>query len=245
MWQRIVSHSDHSGRPQPLISAAGSLVVRRLRMVATWHVSKTPHSRSDPTNAEQASEWDGATVSTGEVPPGVRAPPGVFEHHAGRRGIPPRPVPRRRLWDRGNDPHPRSVAVDGSAVGITCRWRTTPDHPDGAEIGGTLLAPGVWATGVDTEVKRLLLAVLFRHGAAWVQLRTDERNQRSAAAILKLGATEHAQPRVSTSFAGTAPSAAAAIFRIARPGTSPSSSRSSLRTTSSTSGHSPRAWTRA
>jgi RimJ/RimL family protein N-acetyltransferase len=35
-----------------------------------------------------------------------------------------------------------------------------------------------------------LLAVLFEHGAQWVQLRTDERNGRSAAAIRKLGATD-------------------------------------------------------
>jgi RimJ/RimL family protein N-acetyltransferase len=65
----------------------------------------------------------------------------------------------------------------------------TPD-PAGAEIGGTLLDPGVWGTGVNTQVKRLLLALIFRHGAQWVQLRTDERNRRSAAAIRKLGATD-------------------------------------------------------
>ena len=45
-------------------------------------------------------------------------------------------------------------------------------------------------TGVNTKVKRLLLAVIFTHGAQWIQLRTDERNERSAAAIRKLGATE-------------------------------------------------------
>jgi RimJ/RimL family protein N-acetyltransferase len=58
------------------------------------------------------------------------------------------------------------------------------------EVGGTLLGPGVWGTGVNTEVKRLLLAVMFRQGAEWVRLRTDVRNGRSAAAIRKLGATE-------------------------------------------------------
>jgi RimJ/RimL family protein N-acetyltransferase len=45
-------------------------------------------------------------------------------------------------------------------------------------------------TGVNTDVKRLLLAVIFGHGGQWVQLRTDERNGRSAAAIRKLGATD-------------------------------------------------------
>jgi RimJ/RimL family protein N-acetyltransferase len=75
------------------------------------------------------------------------------------------------------------------AVGITSVV-FDPEDPAGAEIGGTLLDPRVWGTGVNTEVKRLLLAVLFDHGAQWVQLRTDERNRRSAAAILKLGASE-------------------------------------------------------
>ena len=94
-----------------------------------------------------------------------------------------------------------------------------PDDPAGAEVGGTLLAPGVWGTGVNTEVKRLLLAVIFRHGAQWVQLRTDERNRRSAAAIRKLGATdlgirqEHLVRRDGTRRRSR-------IFRLDRPGPS-------------------------
>lgn len=82
-----------------------------------------------------------------------------------------------------------TIRRNGRAVGITSVL-FDPDDPAGVEVGGTLLAPGVWGTGVNTEVKRLLLAVIFRHGAQWVQLRTDERNGRSAAAIRKLGATE-------------------------------------------------------
>ncbi|MCW2931272.1 MAG: hypothetical protein JWM19_2234 [Actinomycetia bacterium] len=82
-----------------------------------------------------------------------------------------------------------TVREGGRAVGITSVL-FDPNDPAGAEVGGTLLDPGVWGTGVNTEVKRLLLAVLFRHGAHWVQLRTDERNGRSAAAIRKLGATD-------------------------------------------------------
>jgi N-acetyltransferase len=81
-----------------------------------------------------------------------------------------------------------TVRQDRRAVGITS-VRFDPHDPAGAEIGGTLLDPGVWGTGVNTAVKQLLLAVIFRHGAQWVQLRTDERNGRSAAAIRKLGAT--------------------------------------------------------
>jgi RimJ/RimL family protein N-acetyltransferase len=82
-----------------------------------------------------------------------------------------------------------TVREGGRAVGITSVL-FDPHDPGGVEVGGTLLDPGVWGTGVNTEVKRLLLAVIFRHGAQWVQLRTDERNGRSAAAIRKLGATD-------------------------------------------------------
>jgi RimJ/RimL family protein N-acetyltransferase len=82
-----------------------------------------------------------------------------------------------------------TVRQDGHVVGITSVQFDAHDAA-GAEVGGTLLDPGVWGTGVNTEVKRLLLAMIFRHGAEWVQLRTDERNGRSAAAIRKLGATD-------------------------------------------------------
>jgi N-acetyltransferase len=109
-----------------------------------------------------------------------------------------------------------TIRQGGHAVGITSVL-FDPHDPAGAEIGGTLLGPGVWGTGVNAEVKRLLLAVIFRHGAQWVQLRTDERNRRSAAAIRKLGATdlgirqEHLIRRDGTGRRSR-------IFRLDRPG---------------------------
>ena len=111
-----------------------------------------------------------------------------------------------------------TVRQAGRAAGITSVL-FDPHDPAGAEVGGTLLDPGVWGTGVNTEVKRLLLAVLFRHGAQWVQLRTDERNGRSAAAIRKLGATDlgiRQEPLVRRD--GTR--RRSRIFRLGRPGPS-------------------------
>ena len=71
---------------------------------------------------------------------------------------------------------------DGRVVGTTSVFYGADfygaDDPAGVEVGATQFAPSVWGTGVNTEVKRLLLAVIFRHGAQWVQLRTDERNRR-------------------------------------------------------------------
>ncbi len=82
-----------------------------------------------------------------------------------------------------------TVRQGGRAVGMTSVI-FDPADPAGVEVGGTQLDPGVWGTGVNTEVKRLLFEVIFQHGAKWIQLRTDERNGRSAAAIRKLGAAD-------------------------------------------------------
>jgi RimJ/RimL family protein N-acetyltransferase len=82
-----------------------------------------------------------------------------------------------------------TVLSNDRAVGVTSIL-FDPADPEGVEIGGTLLAPRVWGTGVNTKVKRQLLASIFRCGAQWVLLQTDERNERSAAAIRKLGATD-------------------------------------------------------
>jgi RimJ/RimL family protein N-acetyltransferase len=96
-------------------------------------------------------------------------------------------VIRSRLTDGYRETF--TIRQGGRAVGITSVL-FDPQDPAGVEVGGTLLGPGVWGTGVNTDVKRLLLAVIFRHGAQWIQLRTDERNGRSAAAIRKLGAAD-------------------------------------------------------
>ena len=81
------------------------------------------------------------------------------------------------------------VRRGGRVVGMTSVV-FDPHDPAGVEVGGTQYDPTVWGTGVNTEVKQLLFAVIFRHGAQWIQLRTDERNGRSAAAIRKLGARD-------------------------------------------------------
>jgi RimJ/RimL family protein N-acetyltransferase len=94
----------------------------------------------------------------------------------------------------------RSKMADGNRVTFTVRQGGRvvgmtsvlfdPQDPAGVEVGGTQFSPDVWGAGVNTQVKRLLFEVIFRHGAQWIQLRTDERNGRSAAAIRKLGARD-------------------------------------------------------
>jgi RimJ/RimL family protein N-acetyltransferase len=58
-----------------------------------------------------------------------------------------------------------------------------------AHIGWTAWDPRVWAGAVNPEAKLLMLGTAFAHGFGRVKLQADARNDRSRAAILKLGAT--------------------------------------------------------
>ena len=87
----------------------------------------------------------------------------------------------------------RRVA-DGRLVGCTRylelrRWRGRA-QPDEVEIGGTWLAADAQRSPVNTEAKLLLLTHAFD---VWdvvrVALATDARNERSRAAIARLGAS--------------------------------------------------------
>lgn len=60
---------------------------------------------------------------------------------------------------------------------------------ESAHLGWTAWTPSVWRTAVNPEAKLLMLDHLFAHGFGRVKLQADELNERSRAAILKLGAT--------------------------------------------------------
>jgi N-acetyltransferase len=96
---------------------------------------------------------------------------------------------------------PFAIRWQGQVVGTTSysdfqpwEWgagnaRQRSDRPDALEIGYTWLAASAQRTRCNTEAKYLLLAYAFD---AWnvyrVTFRTDERNERSRAAIQRLGA---------------------------------------------------------
>lgn len=80
-------------------------------------------------------------------------------------------------------------ARSGKAVGST-RYLDIRPHDRGVEIGWTWLSREVWRTPINTECKYLLLRRAFEElSALRVQLKTDERNERSRAAILRIGAS--------------------------------------------------------
>ncbi len=111
-----------------------------------------------------------------------------------------------------------------TALPFTVRLEGGPDHGtivgatklgdldlarESAHIGWTAYDPRVWGTAVNPEAKLLLLGLAFSHGFGRVKLQADERNARSRAAILKLGAkfegiTRREQPRADGSWRDSA-----------------------------------------
>ncbi len=78
--------------------------------------------------------------------------------------------------------------ASGAMVGST-RFMRMSEANARVEIGGTFYATSVQRTGVNTEVKLLLLTHAFDVlGCQCVQFRTDLLNRRSQAAIERLGA---------------------------------------------------------
>ena len=92
-------------------------------------------------------------------------------------------------------PYVQRRVVDNALVGMT-NYIAISDRltgevpPSGVEIGGTWLCAEAQRTQINTDAKLLLLRYAFE---TWhvsrVQIKTDARNERSRAAILRLGAT--------------------------------------------------------
>jgi len=76
---------------------------------------------------------------------------------------------------------------DGQVVGTSTYFTTSAKH-GGVEIGATFLRPDVRASAVNPESKVLMLSHAFDCGAVRVQFKVDSRNERSQAAVTKLGA---------------------------------------------------------
>jgi RimJ/RimL family protein N-acetyltransferase len=76
---------------------------------------------------------------------------------------------------------------DGRVVGMSSYFMASAKHR-GVEIGATFLHPDVRATSVNPEAKLLMLGHAFDSGAIRVQFTVDLRNERSQAAVAKLGA---------------------------------------------------------
>ena len=81
-----------------------------------------------------------------------------------------------------------AACKDNKLVGVTAYLR--PDAANGTvEIGGTYIGPPVRGTDYNRRMKRLLIEHAFDCGFQRIEFRVDERNLRSQAAVMKLGAT--------------------------------------------------------
>ena len=79
-------------------------------------------------------------------------------------------------------------ADDGTLVGTSTLGEY--DLPnEAAHIGWTAWDPRVWGTAVNPEAKLLMLGHAFDSGIGRVKIQADARNDRSRAAIAKMGAT--------------------------------------------------------
>ena len=85
-------------------------------------------------------------------------------------------------------PFAQVEAASGRAVGITT-YRDVDERHRTLEIGGTWIGRPWWRSAINTEAKLLFLGHAFETLAAnRVALKTDIRNERSQAAIARLGA---------------------------------------------------------
>jgi len=85
---------------------------------------------------------------------------------------------------------PYVTAVDGTVAGSTRFWKLDRQNRK-VEIGHTWLAASWQRSFVNTEAKFLMLRYAFEElGLIRVQFTTDVLNERSRAAILRLGAVE-------------------------------------------------------
>jgi N-acetyltransferase len=98
----------------------------------------------------------------------------------------------RQCWSEGPTAMPWTVRIEGGPDSGTVVGATKLGDLDlpneSAHIGWTAYDPRVWGTAVNPEAKLMLLGLAFDHGFGRVKLQADARNDRSRAAILRLGA---------------------------------------------------------
>jgi RimJ/RimL family protein N-acetyltransferase len=105
----------------------------------------------------------------------------------------PTSVEAMREWIRGALGRrglrlPFAAVVEGSVIGTTSYWYPDPVRRQ-IEIGSTWLGRPWWGSGVNGEVKRLLIGHAFTGmGCDKVVFRTDPANSRSQRALERLGA---------------------------------------------------------
>ncbi|WP_447757109.1 GNAT family N-acetyltransferase [Sphingopyxis fribergensis] len=84
---------------------------------------------------------------------------------------------------------PYAIFDGDTLVGMTA-WLRPDWSAQTVEIGNSFIHPDARGTGFNRRVKRLMLDHAFAVGIRRIEFRIDERNQRSQAAVAKLGCTK-------------------------------------------------------
>lgn len=145
------------------------------------HVTLTPLSIDDVAGLVHAASGDRSTFGWSIVP-GTIAEANVVVRRLVAEAQQRTAVP---FVTRRSDTN----EIIGMTRFLTLRWFFDRDVPDAVEIGGTFLSAAAQRTAANTEAKLLMLTHAFD---VWnvrrVDLKTDERNERSRRAIERLGA---------------------------------------------------------
>ena len=80
-----------------------------------------------------------------------------------------------------------AILLEDTLVGMTAFLGHLPGRQT-IEIGNSYIVPGMRGSTLNRRVKHLLLDRAFANGIRRVEFRVDNRNMRSKAAVLKLGA---------------------------------------------------------
>ena len=149
--------------------------------LAGRHVTLEPLSPDHVEGLVAASAHDRSTYDHTWVPDGEGEMRAYIDHlladHAAAKVLP--------FAQRRSD--------TGELVGCTRfmepYWWRTRAEPDEIEVGGTWLSASAQRTAVNTEAKLLLLGHAFEEWGVWrVAICTDERNESSRRAIVRIGA---------------------------------------------------------
>ena len=93
-----------------------------------------------------------------------------------------------RWWEQVSGSRFVLVAIHAGRVVGMSSYYDTDDAKNSTAIGGTYFTPEVRGTGINGEVKRLMLGAAFGAGARRVEFHIDAINGRSRRAVEKIGA---------------------------------------------------------
>ncbi|MET8232373.1 bifunctional pyridoxamine 5'-phosphate oxidase family protein/GNAT family N-acetyltransferase [Micromonospora sp. NPDC005298] len=186
-WAGVLPLRLTPGRPEPDAGVTAPLPAYLRTARTPWHEPAPLHGehvRLEPLDLAHADDLHTATADDE-----------VWRHLGVRR--PTTPTGTAEVIAAALDaqhrgervPWVQRCATTGAVVGTTSYYEIDPERRSVA-IGYTFLGRPWWRTGINTEAKLLLLGRAFDDlGAVRVAWHTDIRNERSQAAIERLGAT--------------------------------------------------------